>query len=116
MQQRVSIVRALIHDPRVLLMDEPFAALDALTREKMAAELQRIWMDSAKTVIFITHSIAEAVFLSDRVVVMSARPGQVVAIYTNTAPRPRRFADIAFDEMARLSVAIRQSLDDACAP
>ncbi len=115
MQQRVSIVRALIHDPRLLLMDEPFAALDAMTREQMASELQRIWMESGKTVVFITHSITEAVLLSDRIVVMSARPGRVVATFENPAPRPRRFADVAHAEMAELSVAIRQSLDDACA-
>jgi NitT/TauT family transport system ATP-binding protein len=70
MQHRAAIVRALVHDPRLLIMDEPFAALDAITREQMASELQRIWMESGKTVVFITHSISEAVFLSDRIVVM----------------------------------------------
>ena len=78
MQHRASIVRALVHDPKLLIMDEPFAALDAITREQMATELQRIWMDSRKTVMFITHSISEAVFLSDRIAVMSARPGRIV--------------------------------------
>jgi NitT/TauT family transport system ATP-binding protein len=77
MQQRVALVRALIHDPALLLMDEPFGALDALTREAMNVELQRIWMESRKTVVFITHSTSEAVFLGDRVMVMTPRPGKV---------------------------------------
>jgi NitT/TauT family transport system ATP-binding protein len=89
MQQRVSLVRALIHDPALLLMDEPFGALDAMTRETMHIELQRIWMASAKTVVFITHSIAEAVFLSDRVLVMTPRPGKVAEILRVDLARPR---------------------------
>jgi len=89
MQQRVSLCRALIHDPSLLLMDEPFGALDAMTREHMGLELQRVWMERQKTVLFITHSIAEAVFLSDRIVVMSARPGRIEEIITVDIPRPR---------------------------
>ena len=91
MQQRVGIIRSLIHDPSVLLMDEPFGALDALTRERMGIELQRIWMDNRKTVFFITHSILEAVFLSDRVLVMSERPGRIVQEFIIPFTRPRQF-------------------------
>jgi NitT/TauT family transport system ATP-binding protein len=89
MQQRVSLVRALIHDPALLLMDEPFGALDAMTRETMHIELQRIWMERRKTVVFITHSIAEAVFLADRVLVMTPRPGKIGAELKIDLPRPR---------------------------
>jgi NitT/TauT family transport system ATP-binding protein len=89
MQQRVALVRALIHDPALLLMDEPFGALDALTRESMNVELQRIWLDRRKTVVFVTHSTSEAVFLADRVVVMTPRPGRIGDMLTIDLPRPR---------------------------
>jgi NitT/TauT family transport system ATP-binding protein len=103
MQQRVAIARALLLDPDILLMDEPFSALDALTREEMSFELLRIWTERPKTVLFITHSIPEALLLADRIVVMSARPGRVREILDVPLARPRSLAslsDPAFNEMA----------------
>jgi NitT/TauT family transport system ATP-binding protein len=107
MQQRASICRALVHDPAVLLMDEPFGALDAMTREKMNVELQRIWFETKKTVLFITHSIPEAVFLADRVLVMSERPGTIAAIYDVNLPRPRSLRAMGAPEFAELTQKIR---------
>ena len=92
MQQRASLCRALLLDPPLLLMDEPFGALDAMTREQMNLDLQRIWTQNRKTVLFITHSISEAVFLSDRVIVMTPRPGRVAADLRIDLPRPRKLA------------------------
>ena len=89
MQQRVSLCRALIHDPSVLLMDEPFAALDAMTREELGFELMRIWSADKKTVIFVTHNITEAILLADRVVAMTARPGRIARIVDIDLARPR---------------------------
>jgi NitT/TauT family transport system ATP-binding protein len=90
MRQRVSICRALVHDPAMLMMDEPFGALDALTREQIATDIQRLWMETRKTALHITHSIPEAVLLADRVVVMGPRPGRIVEIIDVDLPRPRR--------------------------
>lgn len=98
MQQRVSICRALIHDPPLLLMDEPFGALDALTREQMNLELQRVWLETQKTVLFITHSIPEAVFLSDRVIVSSPRPGKIKEVISVSIPRPRTLQSMQMPE------------------
>jgi NitT/TauT family transport system ATP-binding protein len=92
MRQRVSICRALVHDPPLLLMDEPFGALDALTRDQMTLDIQRICARGQKTVLFITHSITEAVFLADRVIVMTPRPGTIDAVVDVDLPRPRRLA------------------------
>jgi NitT/TauT family transport system ATP-binding protein len=89
MQQRASIVRSLAVDPSVLLMDEPFGSLDAFTRDEMNLLIEEIWMETGKTIAFVTHSIPEAIFLADRIVVMSARPGRVAAVYDIDIPRPR---------------------------
>ncbi len=117
MQQRVAIVRALVREPKLLLMDEPFGALDALTREKMNAELQRIWLASRKTVVLITHSIDEAVFLGDRVIVMSARPGRIVRDIAVNLPRPRIAAEtFGHPEHVRIAREIRGLLEGGDAP
>ena len=117
MQQRAAIVRALTRDPKLLLMDEPFGSLDALTREKMNAELQRIWLASRKTVVLITHSIDEAVFLGDRVIVMSARPGRIIRELAVNLPRPRIAAETFGDpEHVRLAREIRLLLEGGDAP
>jgi NitT/TauT family transport system ATP-binding protein len=92
MRQRASIARALLHDPPLLLMDEPFGALDALTREQMRLDLEALWMRSRKTVLFITHSVDEAVLLADRVAVMSPRPGRIERLLAIDLPRPRGLA------------------------
>jgi NitT/TauT family transport system ATP-binding protein len=114
MQQRAAICRALVRDPKVLLMDEPFGALDALTRERMNVELQRIWQASRKTVLLITHSIAEAVFLGDRVVVMSPRPGRILQDFPVELERPRNFAETTgHPEYLQLTREIRALLDES---
>jgi NitT/TauT family transport system ATP-binding protein len=111
MQQRVALCRALLQRPRILLMDEPFSALDALTREELAGELQRIHMNLRFTTVFVTHSIPEAVLLADRVIVMSSRPGRVKRILDVAIPRPRSFSHNAhLDEVASCSAELHHLL------
>ena len=108
MRQRNAIIRALIHDPAVLLMDEPFGALDAMTREQMNLELQRIWLESKKTVFFITHSIPEAVFLADRIIVMTARPGKIAETISVDIARPRSLSTMGDERFVALTQRIRK--------
>ena len=111
MQQRVSLCRALVHDPSILLMDEPFAALDALTREELSLELQRIWSEDRKTIVFVTHSIQEATLLADRIVVMSPRPGRITHVLEVRAPRPRSLGATAHaEELDRVSAQLHDLL------
>ena len=112
MRQRVAICRALLHDPSLLLMDEPFGALDALAREQMAEDLQALWRRLGMTVLFVTHSIPEAVLLSDRVVVLSARPGRLVADVRVDLPRPREIRAVQEDPRPiACAAAVREALD-----
>jgi len=113
MQQRNALVRALILDPSLLLMDEPFGALDAMTRDYMNLELQRIWQEKRQTVFFITHSIPEAVFLADRILVMSPRPGRIIAQVDVNLPRPRDRDAISSPAATELTTRIRHLLDKA---
>ena len=107
MQQRAAICRSLVHDPSILLMDEPFAALDAMTREELGFELLKIWDVYKKTVVFVTHQISEAILLADRVVAMSPRPGRIEKVIDVSLPRPRRL-DMQFSpEFKRYSDEIR---------
>jgi NitT/TauT family transport system ATP-binding protein len=108
MQQRASIARALLHDPKILLMDEPFGALDAMTRERMNIELQRIWAESGKTVILITHSIPEAIFLGDVVFVMTPRPGSLARVIRPDLPRPRTMQMMSTPAFAAAADEIRE--------
>jgi NitT/TauT family transport system ATP-binding protein len=110
MQQRVAIARALLNDPAMILMDEPFGALDAMTREEMNLELLAIWARAKKTVVLITHSIQEAVFLSDRVVVLSGRPGRVIDLVEVDLPRPRTFEMLSAPEFGRAANRLRDQL------
>jgi NitT/TauT family transport system ATP-binding protein len=116
MQQRVAIARALSFSPALLLMDEPFGALDEMTRERLNAELLRIWQETQSTVIFVTHSIPEAVFLSTRVVVMSARPGRIAATVDVDLPQPRTNATREEPRFFELVTEVRERLIAAGAP
>ncbi|GAA5233563.1 ABC transporter ATP-binding protein [Verticiella sediminum] len=113
MRQRAAIARALVHDPAVLLMDEPFGALDALTRETMNLELLKIWAAAKKTVFMITHSISEAVFMSDRVIVMTPRPGRVVDDVTIDLPRPRTLDLMSERQFGEYTRKLRRRLNEA---
>ena len=108
MQQRVSLCRAMVSDPPLLLMDEPFGALDAITREQMTIELQRVWMEDRKTVLYVTHSITEAILLSDRIVAMTPRPGAIAGVIDNVIPRPRTLHTFETPEFSDYSVRIRE--------
>ena len=111
MRQRVAICRALVHDPSILLMDEPFSALDAITRDEMGVELLRIWQANRKTVIFVTHSIREAAFLSDRVVVMGRRPATIIDDVAIDLPRPRHIAMTEDETFNRLVRHLRKMIE-----
>lgn len=116
MQQRVAIARALAFEPALLLMDEPFGALDEMTRERMNSEVLRIWEQTGTTIVFVTHSIPEAVFLSARVVVMSTRPGRIVEIIDVDLPRPRTIETREMDRYFEMITAVRESLRRGEAP
>jgi NitT/TauT family transport system ATP-binding protein len=110
MRQRAAIARALSYDPQILLMDEPFGALDSMTRDTMNLELQRIWMETGKTVVLVTHSISEAVFLADRIVLLSARPGRIDTVTNVDFARPRSLDLQATVDYQRIVAALRQRI------
>jgi NitT/TauT family transport system ATP-binding protein len=115
MQQRAAICRALLLNPSLILMDEPFGALDIITRERMGFELEKIWNASKTTVLFVTHSISEAVLLSDSVVVMSARPGRIMQTFPVDLPRPRGRELLSHPDFVRLSAEVRTCIEVAAA-
>ena len=110
MQQRTAIARALVHKPEILLLDEPFGALDALSRERLNLELLQLWQSSRKTVVMVTHNIQEAVFLADRVLVLSQRPGRVTADIAITLPRPRELSLLYDKRFSALAYQVRQAI------
>jgi NitT/TauT family transport system ATP-binding protein len=116
MQQRASIVRSLSVNPSLLLMDEPFGALDAFTRDEMNLLIQEIWMETGKTIVFVTHSISEAIFLADRVAVMSARPGRIAAIFDIDIPRPRPVDIQTKPDFIERVLKIKASIDHGRGP
>jgi len=121
MKQRVGIARALAYDPKVLLMDEPFGALDAQTRKLMQQEMVSIWEAARKTVVFVTHSVIEAVYLADRIIVMTARPGSVKGIVDVNVPRPREYTedhylDVRHDVLDLLEEEVRRSVEPSITP
>jgi len=113
MAQRVALARALVHDPRLLLLDEPFGALDALTRERMGLELVRIWQARRKTVVMVTHSVSEAAFLADRILVLGPRPASIVAEIAVDLPRPRTPETLETPAFGALARRVREALDRA---
>jgi NitT/TauT family transport system ATP-binding protein len=116
MQQRASIVRSLSVNPSLLLMDEPFGALDAFTRDEMNLLIQEIWMETGKTIVFVTHSISEAIFLADRVAVMSARPGRIAAIFDIDIPRPRPVEIQTRPDFIERVLKVKASIDHSRGP
>jgi NitT/TauT family transport system ATP-binding protein len=113
MAQRVALGRVMIQNPKVLLLDEPFGALDALTREKISMDLLRVWQQSQQTVLMVTHDINEAVFLADRIIVLSKRPGEIVADIDVNLPRPRLLDVIYSESFVRLAKRVRSAIDTA---
>jgi NitT/TauT family transport system ATP-binding protein len=110
MQQRASIVRCLSFDPEVILMDEPFGALDAFTRDEMNLLIQKIWMETGKTIVFVTHNVTEAIFLADRVVVLTPRPGRLAHIFPIDLPRPRSIEQTFSPEFIKVILQIKQTI------
>lgn len=112
MQQRASIVRCLSFDPSVILMDEPFGALDAFTRDEMNLLIQKIWMETGKTIIFVTHNVTEAIFLADRVVVLTPRPGRLAHIFPIDLPRPRTIEQTYSPEFIKIVLQVKQTITE----
>ncbi len=110
MQQRVSIARALSFEPRILMMDEPFGALDEITRDRLNEQLQQMWQRERRTVVFVTHSIAEAVYLSSRIVIMSPRPGRIVKVIESPLPDARTLDMRDSTEFVQLAHEVREAL------